>query len=86
MIHLIITFCLLQNPYLCRSLEIVPEDYRAITSTMDCMMGGAVGGMQFTMDHADWSIKGWRCEDRKQTAGDLSTQLELAFKRHGGTP
>ena len=43
MIHLIVTYCLVLNPTQCRSLEMVPDNYRPITSMTDCMMGGVIG-------------------------------------------
>ena len=61
MIHLIVTYCLVLNPTQCRSLEMVPDNYRPITSMTDCMMGGVIGGTKFVLDHAEWQVKGFHC-------------------------
>lgn len=62
-ITLSVVFCLTLNPYMCRSLEMVPDDGHEIASLSECIKGGAVGGMSFTMDHAEWHVKGFRCQE-----------------------
>lgn len=64
MITLVVVFCLTLNPYICRSLELVPEDGHKIASVGECLRGGATGGMTFTMEHAEWQTKGWRCVEK----------------------
>lgn len=61
MIHLAITFCLIHNPTMCRTMEFAPDDGRNMTSVMECLRGGAIGGMTFTLENMDWRVKGWRC-------------------------
>ena len=61
MITLIVMFCLSLNQYMCYELRMVPDDYRAIASPMECLRGGAVSGMQFVMQHQEYTVKGWRC-------------------------
>jgi hypothetical protein len=63
-IQLFVVFCLTQNPYMCRTLEMVPQDLHAITSVAECTKGGAVGGMRFTLEHMEWRVKGWRCVEK----------------------
>lgn len=62
-IQLFVVFCLVQNPYMCRTIEMTPIDH-VMTSTPDCTKGGAVGGMQFTLEHMEWRVKGWRCIEK----------------------
>lgn len=64
MTSLFVIFCLVQNPYICRSLEMVPQDGHAIVSVAECTKGGAVGTMRFTLEHAEWRVKGWRCVEK----------------------
>lgn len=64
MIILTVTFCMTLNPMLCRTLEMVPDDGRKITSQMECIKGGAIGGMSFELDHIEWRTKGWRCIEK----------------------
>lgn len=66
MITLTVVFCMLLNPTMCRELEMVPIDH-AITSPMECIMGGAIGGMQyeqmqFKLEGITWRVRGWRCK------------------------
>jgi hypothetical protein len=63
-IQLFVVFCLVQNGYICRTLEMVPKDLHAIASIAECTKGGAVGSMQFTLDHMEWRVKGWRCVEK----------------------
>jgi hypothetical protein len=63
MITLVVTFCLVLNPYMCYQMKMVPDDYHAVASQMECVRGGAVGGMQFTMQNAEYFVKGWRCTE-----------------------
>lgn len=63
MITLMVTYCLVLNPYLCRTLELVPADHE-ITSIAECIKGGAMGDVaRFTLDHTQWQVKGWRCTE-----------------------
>jgi hypothetical protein len=61
-IHLFVIYCLVLNGYVCKELEMIPDSYRPITSITDCIMGGFIGGMRFTMDHAEYTIKGFKCK------------------------
>jgi hypothetical protein len=51
------------NPYLCSELRMVPDDYHAVASQMECIKGGATGGMQFTMKNVEYFVKGWHCDE-----------------------
>jgi hypothetical protein len=64
MIRLVVKFCLVLNPYICQTLEMVPDDGHAMASAMECIRGGAIGGMNFTKDHMEWQTRGWRCDER----------------------
>lgn len=61
-IKLVVVYCLSLNPYICRTLEMVPVDH-GIVSIMECIRGGAIGGMTFELEHAEWKVRGWRCEE-----------------------
>ena len=63
MIVLTVRFCLVLNPYLCQTLEMVPEDH-SIVSVAECIRGGAIGGMTFEKEHMEWQTHGWRCVER----------------------
>jgi len=61
---LIVVYCLVSNPYLCRELELAPID-GSIVSIPQCIRGGAMGDVaSFTLDHARWRVKGWRCTEK----------------------
>lgn len=70
MISLTVIFCMTLNPTMCRVLPYGHDDYSPITSLEDCMKGGAMSGMSFVMENADWFVKGFRCkeEPEQQTA------------------
>lgn len=74
-ITLVVIYCMTLNQYSCRVMEMVPHDYRVITSITDCLQGGLIGSMTFTMDHADWTVKGVRCEEH-ETGAQFSKQLK----------
>ena len=74
MITLFVVFCLVQNPYMCRSLEMVPQDGHAIVSVAECTKGGAIGVMRFHLEDADWQVKGWRCTERQTVMQQWSQQ------------
>jgi len=42
MIRAFVLYCMVLNPTMCRTLEIVPEDGHKITSQIECLMGGAI--------------------------------------------
>ena len=77
MITLVVTFCMILNPTLCRTLEIVPRD-RAIVSVPECMKGGAIGSMTFELEHIEWRTRGWRCKEKPS--------LIEAWQRAAGAP
>jgi len=68
-----VVFCLVQNPYMCRTLEMVPVDH-ATVSIPECIRGGMIGGMTFTLDHADWRIKGYRCIEKPTVVQSWAAQ------------
>jgi len=63
MVVLTVKFCLVLNPYICQTLEMVPEDH-AIVSVAECIRGGAIGSVTFTMEHMEWRTRGYRCVER----------------------
>lgn len=70
-VHAFVVICLLLNGTQCQEIEIVPADYRAVTSVMDCAMGGMIfasGGIT-DREGALWRIKGIRCK----TTGEMPT-------------
>lgn len=77
MITLVVVFCLILNPTMCKSLEIVPDDGREIASIEECLKGGAIGGMTFTLENAAWQVKGYRCQEKP-------TEMQTWIKDHGG--
>lgn len=64
-ITLTVIYCLVLNGYICRTLEMVPQDGHEIVSIPECNKGGAIGSMQFTLDHMEWRTKGWKCIERQ---------------------
>lgn len=78
---LIVSFCLTLNPYLCYELRMVPEDYRAISSPMECIRGGAIGGMTFVMEHAEYTVKGWRCISSPPKPTDITRWVQAEQAR-----
>ena len=67
MIELVVVYCLTLNPTQCRELPVVPDDGRPIVSVAECLRGGAIGGATFMLEHAEWTVKGIRCRERKPT-------------------
>lgn len=63
MITLVVVFCLVQNSYICRTLEMAPIDHKTV-SIPECIRGGAIGGMTFVLEHAEWRVKGYRCTEK----------------------
>ena len=64
MITLLVTYCMILNPTQCRVLEVVPADHSIVTIP-ECIKGGAMSDLtRFTLDHAEWRVKGWRCFER----------------------
>jgi hypothetical protein len=62
-ITLMVTYCMILNPTMCRVLEVIPAT-NAIASIPMCIKGGAMGDLvSFTLDHAEWRVKGWRCTE-----------------------
>ena len=61
-IHLFVIYCLVLNGYICKELEMIPDSYRPIVSITDCIMGGAIGGTTFTLEHAKYTVKGFKCK------------------------
>jgi hypothetical protein len=61
MIELLVIFCMKLNPYMCKTLEMVPDDGHQVASQMECIKGGAVGGMTFMLEYVEYQVKGWRC-------------------------
>lgn len=69
-------FCLTLNPYLCSELQFVPEDYRAVISMGDCIMGGAIGTTTFIKEHQEYFVKGFRCQSRPPDTGAVAKWVE----------
>jgi hypothetical protein len=68
MVILTVVFCMQLNPTMCRTLEMVPVDH-AMTSVMECIRGGAIGGVQyeqqqFKLEGVVWRVRRYRCEER----------------------
>lgn len=64
MITLVVMYCMILNPSMCRVLEVVPVDHE-IVSIPECIKGGAMGDtLRFTLDHIEWRVKGWRCQEK----------------------
>ena len=72
MVTLVVVFCLTLNPYMCSQLRMVPDDYHAIASPMECIKGGANGGVTFTMQHKEYFVKGWYCESAPPKTTDVA--------------
>jgi hypothetical protein len=71
MITLVVTYCMVMNPTMCRELEMVPLDH-AMASIPECLHGGVLGSVSFTMEHIEWQTKGFRCRETQK----LTTRLE----------
>jgi hypothetical protein len=64
MITLLVTYCMVLNATQCRVLEVVPADHTTV-SIPECIKGGAMAELaSFTLDHARWRVKGWRCTEK----------------------
>jgi hypothetical protein len=63
LVVLMVTFCMTLNPQMCRTLEVAPQDH-AIVSVPECLKGGAIGSMTFTLEQIEWRTKGWRCIEK----------------------
>ena len=63
MITLVVTFCMVLNPTMCRQLEMVPEGHTTV-SVPECIKGGAIGGMSFVLEHVEWRTRGWHCLEK----------------------
>jgi hypothetical protein len=75
MITLFVIYCMVLNPTMCRTLELVPADHE-IVSIPECIRGGAMGDIaRFTLDHTQWQVKGWRCTERP-------TPMQAWLERH----
>jgi len=61
---------------MCYELQMVPEDYHAIASPMECIKGGAIGGMTFVIAHAEYTMKGWHCVTKPPMVSDISNWVE----------
>lgn len=61
MVTLVVIFCMKLNPYMCAELRMVPDDLHAMATQGECLRGGAVGGMQFTLKNIEYEVKGWHC-------------------------
>lgn len=61
MISLLIVYCMALNQTMCRELEMVPDDGREIASIGECIRGGAISSMRFSLEGAEWFVKGYRC-------------------------
>lgn len=79
MIHLVIVWCMVLNPTMCKKVEVVPTD-RAMTSIMDCLMGGVI----YTATN-DQGIE-WRYEIHcEQSTPDPDIQLWLGEEKRAIT-
>ena len=58
---LMVTFCMVLNPTMCRELTVVVPIH-----VPECIKAGAVSGMQFELEHIEWQTKGWYCEEAKE--------------------
>ena len=63
MITLVVTYCMVINPTMCRELEMVPVDHEMV-SIAECLKGGAIGSMSFVLDHIEWQTRGWHCIEK----------------------
>lgn len=63
MIHSFIVYCMVLNPTMCQTIEIVPADHQT-ASLMECMKGGMMGSSaEFTYQGARWATKGVQCRE-----------------------
>ena len=79
MIHLMVVYCLSLNPYVCRTLELVPADGHLIASQIECMMGGMMGSAEFRFEGALWFVKGAYC--RQEIDTELREALDAARRQ-----
>ena len=63
MVHAFIVYCLMLNPTMCRTFEILPDDGYPIASVGECMRGGMMGSAEFTFESAQWYVKGVSCRE-----------------------
>jgi hypothetical protein len=73
-ISLLVTYCMVLNPSMCRVLEVVPATSE-IVSIPECIKGGATADLvTFTLDHTQWRVKGWRCTEKPRLVIRMSSQ------------
>ena len=64
MITLLVTYCMILNSSMCRTLEVVPTGH-AVVSIPERIKGGAMADLvSFTLEHTEWRVKGWRCTEQ----------------------
>jgi hypothetical protein len=78
---LTVIFCLSLNSYMCQELRMVPEDYRAVISMGDCLMGGAIGSTTFIKEHQEYVVKGFRCESEPPRVGEVEDWVKAEQER-----
>ena len=82
-IHAFVRLCMALNGTMCVEQEIVPENYRAITSIMDCAMGGMIFMTGATVDRAGmrWLVKGVRCSNEgAMPTTDIQARLRASVQ------
>lgn len=74
MIHAFVMYCMVLNPHLCKTQEIVPVE-GSVTSLTSCMMGGMMGSAaEFTYQGARWRIKGIYCKSQSDNSREYLTR------------
>lgn len=62
-IHVVIRFCMVLNPTMCRELEIAPADHETVSQT-ECMRGVMMGDQSiFLLEGIEWRIRGGSCKE-----------------------
>ncbi|MCG5238751.1 hypothetical protein [Azospirillum doebereinerae] len=60
MFELVLVVCLMSNPEEC-SIE-RPAFSSKFSNVMSCTRNGYVSAVQWEMDHPNWRVRRWRCQ------------------------
>ncbi len=65
MIELILSTCLLSEPYKCKDINLI---YAGGVTPLQCVMGAVPEIAKWNERHPKWFVKGWRCQPAGQIA------------------
>lgn len=82
LIHVFVVLCLALNPTQCVEQEIVPDNYSAVVSVIDCgRLGFLHSGSAVDRDGATWIVKAVHCRrEGSLPATDIQKRLRAALQ------